>query len=221
MRAMRFVLLLFTAGRASADGFHAGDAWRGTMTNCQQSPHMLRRAVRYIAIELSVLAVEGRKVEVQFQNHAQKDMSYKLHGEYDPSQRRLHLRAAHRSSPRTCIRQRAGGGPSTLLADHRRRFEPVCGRSTQRSRSITAYRRAPRRRPRTRGPTPSPCWARAVSCSGPSSMRSRPRCACHRGAPTPSRSSSRRRGSPGSRVAVVFLWRSRGRINASLSSQRS
>ena len=94
MRATRLVLLLFTAGRASADGFHAGDAWRGTMTNCQQSPHMLRRAVRYIAIELSVLAVDDRKVEVQFQNHAQKDMSYKLHGEYDPSQRRLHLRAA-------------------------------------------------------------------------------------------------------------------------------
>lgn len=91
---MRLVLLLFTAGRASADGFHAGDAWRGTMTNCQQSPHMLRRAVRYVAIELSVLAVDDRKVEVQFQNHAQKDMSYKLHGEYDPSQRRLHLRAA-------------------------------------------------------------------------------------------------------------------------------
>ena len=90
---MRLVLLLFTAGRASADGFHAGDAWRGTMTNCQQSPHMLRRAVRYIAIELSVLAVDDRKVEVQFQNHAQKDMSYKLHGEYDPSQRRLHLQA--------------------------------------------------------------------------------------------------------------------------------
>ena len=122
MRAMRLVLLLFTAGRTSADGFHAGDAWRGTMTNCQQSPHMLRRAVRYIAIELSVLAVDDRKVEVQFQNHAQKDMSYKLHGE---------------------------------LADHRRRFEPVCGRSTRTSRSITAYRRAPRRRPRTRGPTPS------------------------------------------------------------------
>ena len=79
MRAMRLVLLLFTAGRASADGFHAGDAWRGTMTNCQQSPHMLRRAVRYVAIELSVLAVDDRKVEVQFQNHAQKDMSYKLH----------------------------------------------------------------------------------------------------------------------------------------------
>ena len=79
MRAMRLVLLLFTAGRTSADGFHAGDAWRGTMTNCQQSPHMLRRAVRYIAIELSVLAVDDRKVEVQFQNHAQKDMSYKLH----------------------------------------------------------------------------------------------------------------------------------------------
>ena len=99
---MRLVLLLFTAGRASADGFHAGDAWRGTMTNCQQSPHMLRRAVRYVAIELSVLAVDDRKVEVQFQNHAQKDMSYKLHGEYDPSQRRLHLRAggaAHRGSP--------------------------------------------------------------------------------------------------------------------------
>ncbi len=68
MRAMRLVLLLFTAGRASADGFHAGDAWRGTMTNCQQSPHMLRRAVRYVAIELSVLAVDDRKVEVQFQN---------------------------------------------------------------------------------------------------------------------------------------------------------
>ena len=60
---MRLVLLLFTAGRASADGFHAGDAWRGTMTNCQQSPHMLRRAMRYIAIELSVLAVDDRKME--------------------------------------------------------------------------------------------------------------------------------------------------------------
>ena len=98
MRAMRLVLLLFTAGRTSADGFHAGDAWRGTMTNCQQSPHMLRRAVRYIAIELSVLAVDDWKVEVQFQNHAQKDMSYKLHGEYDPSQRRLHLRAGRRGN---------------------------------------------------------------------------------------------------------------------------
>ena len=175
MRAMRLVLLLFTAGRASADGFHAGDAWRGTMTNCQQSPHMLRRAVRYIAIELSVLAVDDRKVEVQFQNHAQKDMSYKLHGEYDPSQRRLHLRAAHRSSPRTCIRQRAGGARSAKFADHHRQSERPCGRSTPPSRSITAYRRAPRRRPRTRGPTPSPCWACAVSCSGPSSTRSRPR----------------------------------------------
>ena len=77
MRAMRLVLVLFTAGRASADGFHAGDAWRGTMTNCQQSPHMLRRAVRYVAIELSVLAVDDRKVEVQFQNHAQ--MGPRLH----------------------------------------------------------------------------------------------------------------------------------------------
>ena len=165
---MRLVLLLFTAGRASADGFHAGDAWRGTMTNCQQSPHMLRRAVRYIAIELSVLAVDDR---------------------------------------RTCIRQRAGGARSVKkLADHRRRFEPVCGRSTPSSRSITAYRRAPRRRPRTRGPTPSPCWACAVSCSGLSSIRSRRRCDCRRGAPTPSRSSSRRRGSPGSQAAVVFRF---------------
>ena len=95
MRATRLVLLLFTAGRASADGFHAGDAWRGTMTNCQQSPHMLRRAVRYIAIELSVLAVEDRKVEVQFQNHAQTDMSYKLHGDAAlPEHHRLQAGAA-------------------------------------------------------------------------------------------------------------------------------
>ena len=63
MRAMRLVLLLFTAGRASADGFHAGDAWRGTMTNCQQSPHMLRRAVRYpkvLPVAAAVLAPEPR-----------------------------------------------------------------------------------------------------------------------------------------------------------------
>ena len=42
---------LFTAGRTSADGFHAGDAWRGTMTNCQQSqvrgpPPAIRTSVR-------------------------------------------------------------------------------------------------------------------------------------------------------------------------------
>ena len=108
--------------------------------------------------------------------------------------------------PRRRRLARHDGGPSTLLADRRRQSERPCGRSTRTSRSITAYRRAPRRRPRTRGPTPSPCWARAVSCSGPSSIRSRPRCACHRGAPTPSRSSSRRRGSPGSRIAVVFRF---------------
>ena len=127
-------------------------------------------------------------------------------------------RAIHRH--RTCIRQRAGGARSAKFADHRRQSERLCGRSTPPSRSITAYRRTPRRRPRTRGPTPSPCWACAVSCSGLSSIRSRRRCDCRRGAPTPSRSSSRRRGSPGSRTEVVFLWRSRGRVNASLSSQR-
>ena len=198
---MRLVLLLFTAGRASADGFHAGDAWRGTMTNCQQSPHMLRRAVRYVAIELSVLAVNGRKVEVQFQNHAQKDMSYKLHGEYDPSQRRLHLSAAQ-----TTGNFGKGWSSCDALAHLSADFSTLSGVALCPSRSITAYRRAPRRRPRTRGPTPSPCWAYAVSCSWPSSLRCRRQCACHRGAPTPSRSSSRRRGSPGSRTEVVFRF---------------
>ena len=113
-------------------------------------------------------------------------------------------RAIHRH--RTCIRQRAGGARSAKFADHRRQSERLCGRSTPPSRSITAYRRTPRRRPRTRGPTPSPCWACAVSCSGLSSIRSRRRCDCRRGAPTPSRSSSRRRGSPGSQAAVVFRF---------------
>ena len=107
---------------------------------------------------------------------------------------------------RGLIDYNSASASSTLLADRRRQSERPCGRSTPPSRSITAYRRAPRRRPRTRGPTPSPCWAYAVSCSGPSSIRCRRQCACHRGAPTPSRSSSRRRGSPGSRTEVVFRF---------------
>ena len=47
MRAMRLVLLLFTAGRASADGFHAGDAWRG-----RGPPPAIRTSVRSLYADL-------------------------------------------------------------------------------------------------------------------------------------------------------------------------